>query len=156
MKGNFTCVPEKFKHLTNVRESGCNFLCLSSPSKPQYTCTCPTGISSSKSVSSPLETKDASAPISLFTAFTCPKNPKKFLLVARPPKIFMLSLDGQLSDSPLWPVGISPNPGGTLVRVDFDPKSEYIYWVDNAIYRLKLGERSKFCNILVVIRIILY
>ena len=82
------------------------------------------------------------AHINLSQTYICPKNPGKFLLVARPPKIFMFSLDGQLANNPLWPIGISPNPRGTLVRVDFDPKSECIYWVDNAIYRLKLGERS--------------
>ncbi|VDN98710.1 unnamed protein product, partial [Rodentolepis nana] len=141
MKGNFTCLPEKFRHLSTADETGCNFLCLSSPSKPQYTCTCPTGISSSRALSSPISTKGESQ-INLSNSYMCPKNPEKFLLVARPPKIFMLSLDGQLTDSPLWPIGTSPNPRGTLVRVDFDPKSEYIYWVDNAIYRLKLGERK--------------
>ena len=141
MVGNFTCVPERFVHLTNTGDTGCNFLCLSSPSKPCYTCSCPTGVSTGKVVA--LQTLNKSnAQIYLSHVYICPKYPEKFLLVARPPKIFMLSLDGQLAHSPLWPIGMSPNTRGTLIRVDFDPKSECIYWVDNAIYRLKLGERS--------------
>ncbi|CDS40542.1 low density lipoprotein receptor protein [Echinococcus multilocularis] len=141
LPGNVTCVPEKFRRFTNMGETGCNFLCLSSPSKHLYTCACPTGVSSARVVTS-LSLNKGKSQINLPRSYICPKNPGKFLLVARPPKIFMLSLDSQLVDSPLWPIGVSPNLRGTLVRVDFDPKSEYIYWVDNAIYRLRLGERN--------------
>ncbi|VDK38818.1 unnamed protein product [Taenia asiatica] len=141
LTGNFTCVPGRFRRFTNTGETGCSFLCLSSPSKHLYTCVCPTGVSSDRVVISP-SLSNGRYQINLPCSYICPKNPEKFLLVARPPKIFMLSLDSQLTDSPLWPIGISPNPRGTPVRVDFDPKSECIYWVDNAIYRLKLGERN--------------
>ncbi|VDD79293.1 unnamed protein product [Mesocestoides corti] len=128
IKGNYTCVPENFRHLTNTGETGCNFLCLSSPAMPRYTCVCPNGIPSTKAVASPVVSKKE-ALVVLTHSHTCPKNPEKFLLVARPPKIFMLSLSDTYVDSHLWPI-------------DFDPKSNCVYWVDNAIYRLKLGEKN--------------
>ncbi len=87
-----------------------------------------------------MSTTSENAPVTLTHSYKCPNYPEKFLLVARPPKIFMLTL----GDNHLWPVGGSPYPRGTLVRVDFDPTSECIYWADNAIYRLKLGEKSEF------------
>nr|VZI46220.1 unnamed protein product [Spirometra erinaceieuropaei] len=67
---------------------------------------------------------------------------KKFLLIARPPGIFMLSLQVPAEESHLVPVGSSPRPQRTPVRVDFDPVTKSLFWVDNAIYRLKLGEKS--------------
>lgn len=133
------CVPTKFKSLTSDGETGCNFLCLPSPSHLKYECNCPTGVPNAKPLP---KTRDKSSEFELTNQYICPEHPQQFLLIAKPPQILMLSLQVPALQSHLLPVGASPrrNP----VRVDFDPMSKSIYWVDGAIYRLKLNETSMF------------
>ncbi|VDL93099.1 unnamed protein product [Schistocephalus solidus] len=140
------CVPEKFRYLTLDGSTGCDFLCLNSPSQPKYACKCPTGVPYGATKTSLndhlLSNSPQSTKFLVQQSISCPDFPQQFLLIARPPGIFMLSLQVKDEESHLFPVGSSPGPRRTPVRVDFDPLTKSLFWVDNAIYRLKLGEKS--------------
>ncbi|XP_037297388.1 LOW QUALITY PROTEIN: low-density lipoprotein receptor-related protein 6-like [Manduca sexta] len=89
---------------------GCSHLCLLSPTPPGYICACPTG--------SKLK-EDSNT--------TCYDSPQSLLIIAQRSAISKISLD-----SPdFTPYTLPLKDLKRALTVDFDPKSEYIYWADN-------------------------
>ncbi|XP_048481077.1 low-density lipoprotein receptor-related protein 6 [Plutella xylostella] len=93
-----------------VNNGGCSHLCLLSPNSPGYICTCPTGV----------KLKEGSNT-------TCYNGPQSLVLVAQRSMISKISLD-----SPdFTPHPIPLKDVKRAITVDFDPKTEFIYWADN-------------------------
>ncbi|XP_039745762.1 low-density lipoprotein receptor-related protein 6 [Pararge aegeria] len=89
---------------------GCSHLCLLAPNPPGYVCACPTGV----------KLKEGSNT-------TCYNTPQSMLLVAQRSVISKISLD-----SPdFTPYTLPLKDLKRALTVDFDPKSEYIYWADS-------------------------
>ncbi|XP_073967481.1 low-density lipoprotein receptor-related protein 6-like [Choristoneura fumiferana] len=103
-------LPPVGNHPCKVNNGGCSHLCLLSPTAPGYVCSCPTG----------LKLKDGSNS-------TCFSTPQSLLLVARRTVLTKISLD-----SPdFTPYSLPLKDLKRAVTVDFDPKTEYIYWADS-------------------------
>uniref|UniRef100_A0A2H1W340 SFRICE_002592 n=1 Tax=Spodoptera frugiperda TaxID=7108 RepID=A0A2H1W340_SPOFR len=89
---------------------GCSHLCLLAPKPAGYQCACPTGC----------KLKEGSNT-------TCYNTPQSLLIVAQRSAISKISLD-----SPdFTPYTLHLKDLKRALTVDFDPKSEYIYWADN-------------------------
>ncbi|GBP07556.1 Low-density lipoprotein receptor-related protein 6 [Eumeta japonica] len=88
----------------------CSHLCLLSPHPPGYTCACPTGV----------KLKEGSN-------MTCHNGPQSLLLVAHRSGISKISLDS--SDYTPYALPLKDVKGA--IAVDFDPKTEHVYWADN-------------------------
>ncbi|XP_068628110.1 low-density lipoprotein receptor-related protein 6 [Battus philenor] len=94
----------------NYNNGGCSHLCLLSPTSPGYICTCPTGV----------KLKEGSNT-------TCYNTPQSMLLIAQRSMISKISLD-----SPDYtPYTVPLKDLKRVITVDFDPKTEYIYWADS-------------------------
>ncbi|KAI8440550.1 hypothetical protein MSG28_001792 [Choristoneura fumiferana] len=105
-------LPPVGNHPCKVNNGGCSHLCLLSPTAPGYVCSCPTG----------LKLKDGSNS-------TCFSTPQSLLLVARRTVLTKISLD-----SPdFTPYSLPLKDLKRAVTVDFDPKTEYIYWADSLV-----------------------
>ncbi|XP_041973077.1 low-density lipoprotein receptor-related protein 6 [Aricia agestis] len=86
----------------------CSHLCLLSPNEPGYVCSCPTGV----------RLKEDN--------MTCYNGFQKFLIVAQRSVILKISLD-----SPDYtPFTVPVKDLKNALTVDFDPKTEFIYWAD--------------------------
>ncbi|XP_059051324.1 low-density lipoprotein receptor-related protein 6 [Achroia grisella] len=97
-------------HPCNINNGGCSHLCLLAPNPPGYECACPTGV----------KLKETSNT-------TCYNNPQMLLLVAQSWSISKISLD-----SPdFTPYTLPLKDLKKTQTVDFDPKTEYIYWADS-------------------------
>ncbi|CAF4853997.1 unnamed protein product [Pieris macdunnoughi] len=93
-----------------INNQGCSHLCLLAPTPPGYVCSCPTGV----------KLKEGSNT-------TCNKGPLSMLIVAQRSIISKISLD-----SPdFTPYTMPLKDLKRVVTVDFDPKTEYIYWADS-------------------------
>ncbi|CAG4941600.1 unnamed protein product [Colias eurytheme] len=93
-----------------VNNQGCSHLCLLAPNPPGYVCACPTGV----------KLKDGSNT-------TCYNGPQSMLIVAQRSIISKISLD-----SPdFTPYTMPLKDLKRAITVDFDPKTEYIYWTDS-------------------------
>ncbi|KAJ2950571.1 hypothetical protein O0L34_g8817 [Tuta absoluta] len=89
---------------------GCSHLCLLAPNAPGYVCTCPTGVKLRENSNT-----------------TCHNGPQSLLLVAQRSLISKISLD-----SPdFTPYTLPLKDLKRALTVDFDPKSENIYWADS-------------------------
>ncbi|XP_072942283.1 low-density lipoprotein receptor-related protein 6 [Epargyreus clarus] len=89
---------------------GCSHLCLLAPTAPGYVCACPTGV----------KLKEGSNT-------TCYNSPQSLLLVAQRSTISKISLD-----SPdFTPYTLPLKDLKRALTVDFDLKTEYIYWADS-------------------------
>ncbi|XP_063823720.1 low-density lipoprotein receptor-related protein 5-like [Ostrinia nubilalis] len=89
---------------------GCSHLCLLSPNEPGYVCSCPTGTKLKENSNT-----------------TCYNSPQSLLVVAQRSMISKISLD-----SPdFTPYTLPLKDLKRALTVDFDPKTEYIYWADS-------------------------
>ncbi|XP_049888265.1 low-density lipoprotein receptor-related protein 6 [Pectinophora gossypiella] len=89
---------------------GCSHLCLLAPSDPGYICACPTGVKLRENSNT-----------------TCYNSPQSLLLVAQRSIISKISLD-----SPdFTPYTLPLKDLKRALTIDFDPKTEYIYWADS-------------------------
>ncbi|KAJ0179555.1 hypothetical protein K1T71_005267 [Dendrolimus kikuchii] len=89
---------------------GCSHLCLLSPNPPGYECACPTGVKLKEN-----------------SNVTCYDRPQSLLIVAQRSAISKISLD-----SPdFTPYTLPLKDLKRALTVDFDPKTEYIYWADS-------------------------
>ncbi|XP_026739011.1 low-density lipoprotein receptor-related protein 6 [Trichoplusia ni] len=104
---------------------GCSHLCLLSPTPPGYECACPTGSKLKENSNT-----------------TCYDSPQSLLIVAQRSAISKISLD-----SPdFTPYTLPLKDLKRALTVDFDPKSEYIYWADSlakTISRARLDGSSQ-------------
>ncbi|XP_028025930.1 low-density lipoprotein receptor-related protein 6 [Bombyx mandarina] len=92
-----------------TNNAGCSHLCLLSPDPPGYNCACPTGVKLRENSST-----------------TCYDSPQMLLVVAQRSTISKISLD-----SPdFTPYTLPLKDLKRTLTVDFDPKTEYIYWAD--------------------------
>ncbi|XP_032511733.2 low-density lipoprotein receptor-related protein 6 [Danaus plexippus] len=88
----------------------CSHLCLLAPNSPGYVCSCPTGVKLREGSNT-----------------TCYNGPQSLLLVAQRSIISKISLD-----SPDYtPYSLPLKDLKRALTVDFDPKTEYIYWADS-------------------------
>ncbi|KAI5641104.1 low-density lipoprotein receptor repeat class B domain-containing protein [Phthorimaea operculella] len=93
-----------------VNNGGCSHLCLLAPNAPSYVCTCPTGVKLRENSNT-----------------TCHSGPQSLLLVAQRSLISKISLD-----SPdFTPYTLPLKDLKRALTVDFDPKTENIYWADS-------------------------
>ncbi|XP_047545765.1 low-density lipoprotein receptor-related protein 6 [Vanessa atalanta] len=88
----------------------CSHLCLLAPNPPGYVCACPTGV----------KLKEGSNT-------TCYDGPQSFLLVAQRSVISRISLD----TPDFTPFTLPLKDLKRALTIDFDPKTEYIYWADS-------------------------
>ncbi|CAG9792217.1 unnamed protein product [Diatraea saccharalis] len=89
---------------------GCTHLCLLAPSDTGYVCACPTGTTLKENSNT-----------------TCYNTPQSLLVIAQRSMISKISLD-----SPdFTPYTLPLKDLKRALTVDFDPKSEYIYWADS-------------------------
>ncbi|XP_013174926.1 PREDICTED: low-density lipoprotein receptor-related protein 6 [Papilio xuthus] len=89
---------------------GCSHLCLLSPTPPGYMCACPTGVKLKEDSNT-----------------TCYSSPQSILLVAQRTIISKISLD-----SPdFTPYTVPVKDLKRALSVDFDTKTEYMYWADS-------------------------
>ncbi|XP_060800869.1 low-density lipoprotein receptor-related protein 6 [Amyelois transitella] len=97
----------------SVNNGGCSHLCLLSPANSAgYICACPTGVKLR-------ENSDT----------TCYNAPQSLLLVAQRSMISKISLD-----SPdFTPYTLPLRDLKKILSVDFDPKTEYVYWADSVL-----------------------
>ncbi|VVC89823.1 unnamed protein product, partial [Leptidea sinapis] len=94
-----------------VNNQGCSHLCLLTPNTPGYECSCPTGVKLKEDSNT-----------------TCYNGPQSMLIVAQRSIISKISLD-----SPdFTPYTIPLKDLKRVITVDFDPKTEHVYWGDSA------------------------
>ncbi|XP_063530568.1 low-density lipoprotein receptor-related protein 6 [Cydia strobilella] len=97
-------------HPCKVNNGGCSHLCLLAPTPPGYTCSCPTGVKLHEGSNT-----------------TCFNSPQSLLLVAQRSAISKISLD-----SPdFTPTTLPLKDLKRAMSIDFDPKTEYIFWSDS-------------------------
>lgn len=93
-----------------INNGGCSHLCLLSPNPPGYECACPTGSKLKEN-----------------SNMTCYNSAQSLLIVAQRLSISKISLD-----SPdFTPYTLPLKDLKRALTVDFDPKTEYIYWADS-------------------------
>ncbi|KAL3841911.1 hypothetical protein ACJMK2_020000 [Sinanodonta woodiana] len=101
-----------------TNNGGCSHLCLMSPSKPNFSCACPTGVK--------LQADGK----------TCAKGAENLLLLARRTDIRRISLD-----TPDYTAVILPfDDVKHAIAVDYDPVEGYVYWTDDELRNIRRAQ----------------